>query len=209
MRMEYDMISEQELLRAMRRVRSSQKRKRLLWGLLIWSALAAAAGWFVFDRYYMVALVPGVGMEDTIRGNSLVLCQKMTEKTHAAVGDAVLFSKGDGMQLKRVAAVGGDGVMMSLNGCLLINGTFWKDAAWNDAEGSDMRYHPVTVPEGELFVVNDRLSLTADSRSSDFGTVKESTVLGKLEAVLWPPYQLTDTISQLLGRPAADEGVNE
>ena len=39
---------DEELIREMRRVRRSGKRKRILWGLLIGLVLSAAFGWFVF-----------------------------------------------------------------------------------------------------------------------------------------------------------------
>ena len=45
---------------------------------------------------------------------------------------------------------------------------------------------PVTVPEGRLFVLADDRNAFADSRSSAFGMVNASAVIGLPCAVLWP-----------------------
>ena len=42
---------DEELLREMRRVRRAAKRRRLIWGLVIWLVLSIAAGIFLFNRF--------------------------------------------------------------------------------------------------------------------------------------------------------------
>ena len=84
---------EEELLREMRRVRRSAKRKRLIWGLLIWLVLSIAAGLFLFNRYYMLAVVQGPGMGDTLPSGSLVLFRRAEEGNRYTAGDILLYEK--------------------------------------------------------------------------------------------------------------------
>lgn len=53
----------------------------------------------------------------------------------------------------------------------------------------DMDY-PLTVPEGELFVLCDDRENALDSRSSRFGLVKEANVLGLARLVIWPAHRV-------------------
>lgn len=52
----------------------------------------------------------------------------------------------------------------------------------------DMEY-PLTVPDGQLFVLCDDRANVLDSRSSRFGLVKEADVLGLARLVIWPVHR--------------------
>ena len=52
----------------------------------------------------------------------------------------------------------------------------------------DMNY-PLTVPEGQLFVLCDDRENVLDSRSSRFGLVNEADVLGLARLVIWPVHR--------------------
>ncbi len=190
-RMEQYLPTDKELLREMRRVRRKNKRKRLAWGLLIWSAIAAAAGWFVFNRYYTLAVVQGPGMSPAAESGSVVLCRRLETGQKPKQGDIVLFGQGKEWQLKRVAAVGGDQVALSSKGNLWINGAALKDYTGGGMD-ADLLQSPLTVPEGELFVLGDNYALSVDSRSSAFGTVPAEDVAGVVRCTLWPLYKLSN-----------------
>ena len=84
---------DEELLREMRRVRRSDRRKRLLWGLSILLVLSIATGLFVFHRYFELAVMHGPAMGDTIPSDSLVLIRKAEAGKNYASGDIILYSK--------------------------------------------------------------------------------------------------------------------
>ena len=53
---------DEELLREMKRVRRSDRRRRLCRGLIILLTLSIAVGLFVFLRYYQLAVAHGTGI---------------------------------------------------------------------------------------------------------------------------------------------------
>lgn len=187
--MELYQLTEEEVLREMRHVRKKCKRKRLAWGLLIWFTLAAAAGWYVFNQFYTLAVVEGAGMNDTLLSGSVVLCRR-SQGARPRVGDVILFEHGSGWQFKRVAAMGGSSVALSQQGRLWINGNalngFNSDLSGYDAE---FALQPVTVPEDSCFVLGDEYQVSVDSRSPDYGFVKTEEIVGIAEYTVWPLYR--------------------
>ena len=57
-----------------------------------------------------------------------------------------------------------------------------------DERVNDMTY-PLTVSEGQLFVMCDDRENAMDSRSSRFGLVNEANVLGLARAIIWPVHR--------------------
>ena len=188
--MEQLLLTEHDLLREMRRVRRQSKRKRLAWGLLIWTILAVAAGWYVFSRYYAVAVIKSPAMNDSVLSGSVVLCRRLNGKAPAK-GDVILFNQGRTWGLKRVAAKAGDLVALSQKGKLWING---EAVAGYEGGGldEDLLMNPITVPEGQFFVLGDESAVSRDSRSSAFGTVAQEDVVGVLEYTIWPLFRASN-----------------
>ena len=174
----------EELVREMRRVRRVGKRRRLLWGGLIALALTAVFGWLVFTRFFALAVCEGPGMSTALPGGSIALIQRGTDVQR---GDIVLFETENGWQMKRVIAVGGDRVVVNPYGEVRVNSSEVRaDSFAGRTEDTGIIAWRLTVPEGELFVQGDQLSLSVDSRSRDFGTVAADKVTGKVSFVLWP-----------------------
>ena len=187
--MELYQPTEEDLLREMRRVRNKNRRRRLAWGLLIWLTLASVAGWYVFNRFYTLAVVRGAGMNSSLLSGSVVLCSR-TQGARPRVGDVILFEHGSGWQFKRVVAREGDSVALSRQGRLWINGNsltgFLSDFSGYDKELAEK---PITVPKDSYFVLGDEYTLSVDSRSADFGYVKTDEILAVAKYTLWPLYR--------------------
>ena len=174
-----------ELVREMRRVRRTGKRKRILWELLIGLALSAVFGWLVFTRFYTLAICEGPGMGTAVPGGSLVLVRRGAEDIQR--GDLVLYETDDGWQMKRVIALGGDRVVVSpYDGVRMNSAEVTADTFAGRTEDTGVTAWRLTVPEGELFVQGDQLSLSVDSRYREYGTVKTDQVTGKGCLILWP-----------------------
>ena len=181
--------TEEDLLREMRRVRNKNKRKRLAWGLLIWLTLASVTGWYVFNRFYTLAVVRGAGMNSTLLSGSVVLCSR-TQGAQPRVGDVILFEHGSGWQFKRVVAREGDSVALSRQGRLWINGNalsgFKSEFSGYDTELAEK---PIAVPKDSYFVLGDEYALSVDSRSAEFGYVKTEEILAVAKYTVWPLYR--------------------
>ena len=179
---------DEELLREMKRVRRAGRRTRVLWGLLIVLVLSSAFGWFVFNRYCLLAVQRGPAMGSTLPEGSLVLVFRNNGEK-AQRGDIVLYEAEDGFQIKRVTAVSGDRVVISPYAGVQVNGVKTEET---DATGkhsdADITTRRLTVAEGTLFVQGDQRSLSVDSRYPDYETVEEQEVIGEVRFVLWPLY---------------------
>ena len=187
-RMEGYTPEDRELLREMRRVRRVQKGKRLLVGAIVWALIAAATGAFLMYRYFTLAVAHGPGMGDAVPSGSVVLAQRTKTGEGIARGDVILFGREDAWEIKRVAAVGGDEVDQNENGQLTVNGT--AVAGYTALRSAQLPEQPFVVPEGEYFVLGDRLDLSVDSRSTAFGTVQEENVVGIAKYIIWPAYRI-------------------
>ena len=175
-----------ELLREMKRVRRVQKRKRLLWGLLVFLVLGAAFGWFVFNRYCTLTVFRGPAMGDTLADGSLILVWR-EGRTDLQRGDIILYETETGTKMKRVLAVSGDQILISPYAQTRVNGnTLEEPYTVGRTADTEVRVQRYNVEEGSLLVQGDQLSLSVDSRYPDYETVKTENVVGKAKAVLWP-----------------------
>ena len=277
---------DEELLREMRRVRRSYKRRRLIWGLSILLILSIAAGLFVFHRYYQLAVMHGTAMGSALPEGSLVLVRKTESGKTYEAGDIILYEKrftkpvdvevfsekgkprkfckyilyremgttkqyyaaaADGSvwhvtadradqfesteegivrletddlpngeywlrevfasyghdllkdpipfnvnnaektQMKRILAAPGDRIVLSPATETRVNGqrinTAYTSGRTADASPEARR---VNVNQGRYFVQGDQLTLSVDSRDTDYGIVSEDEILGRAEFALWP-----------------------
>jgi len=108
-------------------------------------------------------------------------------------GDVIVFIyplEPDKDFIKRVIGVGGDTVMV-VNKKIYINGVevsdphavYREDANWVGGVPELDNFGPVTVPNGDLFVLGDNRDESFDSRFWGFVPLKD--VLGKAFAICW------------------------
>ena len=277
---------DEELLREMRRVRRSDRRKRLLWGLSILLILSIAAGLFVFHTYYQLAVAHGPAMGGTLPEGTLVLVRKPEANTQYVTGDVILYEKriaepvdimilspkgkiresckyilyrdkgttrqyystADGAATWLESSTNADQFETLSDGSLrmdtenLPNGDYWLKEVWasygqdllqdpipftvnnpvrvqlkrvlaapgesvslgigaetrKDGRNIDTSYtsgrtadavtegRRVLVAKDKYFVQGDQLSLSVDSRDTDYGSVSADEILGRAEFALWP-----------------------
>src|SRR4051812_28552331 len=101
-------------------------------------------------------------------------------------GDVVSFrapGKRKGIYLKRVVAVGGDNVEIR-DGMVFVNSQRVSEPyVEHVCSFCELGQTAVVVPAGEMFVLGDNRDRSEDSRY--FGTVPQSSVVGKPVMVLW------------------------
>ena len=147
---------------------------------------------FVFSPFE----IPSGSMEDTIVPSDMVFSEKISYHFRdPEPGEIVTFAdpnKADRTLIKRVIAVGGQTVDLQ-DGSVYVDGKkldepYTKDSTPSSypltaSDGSSIEY-PYTVPQGEIWVMGDNRTESADSRY--FGSVPISSVSGHANLRYWP-----------------------
>jgi len=162
-------------------------------------------------RNYAIQMfyIPSPSMEPTLCGgansepdtgcdgrNDRILVNKVSYKLHDVErDDIVVFAKPPGLLdvndkdlVKRVVGIPGD-VVNYENNELYVNGekqnepfvrALCRDRSQQGTNG------PVTVPQGQVFVMGDNRCNSHDSRFADIGTIPVSSIVGKVFMIAWP-----------------------
>jgi signal peptidase I len=159
---------------------------RRLRGAVLWLA-AGAALLLVAATSGLLPLQPmrvdSDSMTPTVSPGDLLLVRHGQGPVQRGDVVAVTDPLGDGMLVKRAIALGGDEVAIE-DGVLVVDGTAVCEPAIDPARLDGVWFGPVTVPEGELFLLSDNRDGSVDSRA--FGPVPVSTLVGTVPARLWP-----------------------
>ncbi|MFE7171819.1 signal peptidase I [Streptomyces sp. NPDC057616] len=164
------------------------------------SGLAVALGVVLFlggfawgAVMYRPYTVPTSSMSPTIGVGDRVLAQRV-DGSEVHRGDVVVFNDTSWVTgsavVKRVVAVGGDTVSCCTNGKLTVNGKQIDEGYLKGNVVEDKKIPTVKVPKGRLFLLGDERegSLDSSAHLSDAaqGTVAESAVTARVDAVAWP-----------------------
>ena len=164
--------------------------------------LAVITLMFVF--FFRVNGVSGSSMYPTLVDKDYLVLESNFLYRNARQGDIVVlytppFSDNDELLVKRVIAVGGqtvdidfNAVVVYVDGQALDESYTFEPTYLSYAEYGKALDYPVTVPEGELFVMGDNRNHSEDSRFSDVGCVKKEAVLGKVLLVIFPGRQTNE-----------------
>lgn len=152
-------------------------------------ALAFVIRTFLFAPF----IVEGESMETTLHNaEKLVVNKAITYLGEPQRGDIIVFhaeAKRD--YIKRVIGVAGDTVEVK-NDVLYLNGQpveepyLEQNRVQAKEQGVPLTedFGPITVPEGQLFVMGDNRLNSRDSRS--IGPISLDAVVGRSEFVFWP-----------------------
>lgn len=154
--------------------------RRLALALLLRLSAAAAALTVLLGVVLLVTQARGQDMFPAIKDGDLLIAYRLQRRWRQ--DDIVLYRQGDTLCVGRVAAAGGDVVLLDDSGELRVNGTLHTGEipyATYPAEGLT---YPYTVPEGYLFLLCDHRTQGRDSRH--FGAVPEDSVAGKVITLL-------------------------
>ncbi|MFJ4338070.1 signal peptidase I [Streptomyces sp. NPDC088915] len=197
-------------------IRTKGGRGRLgsvLSGLAVAVGCVLFLGGFVWGAVlYRPFTVPTDSMTPTLDVNSRVLAERV-DGAEVKRGDVVVFNDplwGSSPMVKRVVAVGGDTVACcDAEGRLTVNGKAVDEPYLRPGMGgrtiASDREFSVTVPEDSLFLLGDDRHTSLDSRThleeAGRGSVPRSTVVARVDAVVWPAKGLLDRPTGFAGLP--------
>ncbi|MDR0671520.1 MAG: signal peptidase I [Oscillospiraceae bacterium] len=151
----------------------------------------------LFSFVARVIGVDGPSMQDTLFGDQKLIISKLLYTPKR--GDVIVFTKkgihemlpgseADQPLVKRIIAVGGETVDINFEthqvfvDGVLLNEPYILEPT---ARRSDIVF-PHTVPEGHVFVMGDNRNMSADSRTSQVGTIDTRYILGRVLLRVWP-----------------------
>lgn len=172
-----------------RRRRQSTARSVVEWVVVIVGALAIALFMrtFILGTYY----IPSESMEPTLQVGDRVFVNQLSYRWgDVERGQIIVFDRPGGagpdgidVLIKRVIGIPGD-VVEGRDGVVYRNGDPADEAYLpNGTVTSD--FAPVTVPDGELWMMGDNRTNSEDSRV--FGTIPIDSVVGRAFVIFWPP----------------------
>lgn len=158
---------------------------------------------FDLERGDVVVFVDPGGWLDDLPPDTRPVWQQRVTEVLTWVG---LLPQDAGQHLiKRIVGVGGDTVAAE-DGVLTVNGEAVEEPYLREGVSSSETDFSVEVPEGQLWLMGDNRSNSADSRAHlgdpGGGTVPVDNVVGRAFVILWP----ADRIS-LLNNPGTFEDV--
>lgn len=122
-------------------------------------------------------------MSPTISAGDLVLVERGGGAVHRMDVVAVEHPDTGVLLVKRAVALAGDQVSIE-DGVLVVNGVPVCEPAIDPARLDGVWFGPVTVPQGELFLLGDDRASSIDSRA--FGPVSTRNVRGLVAGRVWP-----------------------
>ena len=138
--------------------------------------------WLLFGFILGIAAAPNGDMAPNIKASDLLIYYRLDKDMQA--GDVVVLRRNDTTYIGRIAARGGDTVDITDSGQLIINGNTVSEP---ELHSSTPRYegfteYPLTLGEGECFVLADSRNGGTDSRF--FGPVTRDEILGTVITVV-------------------------
>lgn len=144
----------------------------------------------LFTFVFRVVGVSGPSMQNTLHnGDWLLVSAFLTEPER---GDIVIVTQPNSFDepiVKRVIAVGGDTLDIDFStATVYVNGEaidepYLGSPTTNDEYGWQ---YPITIPEGEVFVMGDNRQHSTDSRSQAIGMIDNDYILGKVMVRIAP-----------------------
>lgn len=146
--------------------------------------LALAALSLLLSLTLPVLRICGSSMAPTLEEGDLVLavpCGNIRQ------GDVVTVELGSKLLIKRCVALPGQQVSLDEAGTVLVDGEALAEPyLTKKASGDRTSPLPLSVPEGQYFLLGDNREKCQDSRSASVGCIPAERIIGKVLLRIWP-----------------------
>lgn len=134
---------------------------------------------------FQIVRIDGHSMNPTLEEGNYVITSNYRELER---GDIIMFYHANQKFIKRVVGLPGDKIEMTKDCSLYVNDekvpenyiTCYPHAFKNE------QIFPLTVPDGEYFVLGDNRNDSLDSRVLQVGTIEESLIIGEVNLLIYP-----------------------
>ena len=156
--------------------------------ILIELVIVAAVVFLVLRFVAFRSVVQGDSMNATLQNGDNLVVERVSYYFHEPRRyDIVVFRVPDDERkrehyIKRVIGLPGETVEIS-GGKVWIDGAVLEDDVYGK-EAINRDFGPVTVPEGEVFVLGDNRNDSRDS--TEIGTISKKRILGRVLVRFWP-----------------------
>ena len=144
--------------------------------------LVICTAWFIVYSFLNQTIVSGNSMSPVLEANDMCLVNRLSYDLGAPDRyDIILFERNDtGKQnIKRVVGLPGESIQISA-GLIYINGEALKDERIGVIALSGLANNIIELGDDEYFVIGDNADSSEDSRFSNIGNVKKSSIRGKI-----------------------------
>ena len=157
---------------------SAMRHTLVVLALIVAAALAASWLFFPAMRLHSDAMAPTLQRGDVVVAIKHASCSP---------GDIIAYNDQDKLMVRRVIALDGDTVQVTEDGAVLVNGRLLDEPyVQSPALGVCDIDMPLTIPEGQLFVMGDQRETSVDSRSTAVGCVAQEQIVGRVFLRAWP-----------------------
>lgn len=164
----------------MKKINKQIKNDIVYYGCLV----AIIVGILLFHKFvFYFPLVSGSSMENTLFDEQRIGCERVHSPSQIERFDIVTASWDNVQIVKRVIGLPGDTVYIDQNGIIYINGEVLKEHFGKEPiENAGIAETPVTLKDGEYFLLGDNRNNSDDSRFN-VGIVTFDRILGKMVVV--------------------------
>ena len=136
----------------------------------------------LFTFVFGVIRVSELAMEPAVKNGDLIMFFRLSQEEYQP-GEIIVVRIGEEKQIRRVVAIAGDVVDITEAG-LVINGDVQQEPGiyWPTLRYQEGVNFPITVPQGQFFVLGDNRLDVTDSRI--YGCVTTEEIMGKLMTII-------------------------
>lgn len=164
---------------------------RKILGTILYFLGIFVAAWLIVHFVAQRTVVDGPSMETTLNDGDNLIIDKISYRFEDPKRfDIIVFPfqyKENTFYIKRIIGLPGETVSITENGIIMINGEPLQESYGKEViRDSGMAKDPITLSDGEYFVLGDNRNNSSDSRDPSVGIIKRSDIVGRAFMRLYP-----------------------